>query len=255
MISSRQNKQIKAIKKLQTRRGREKSGYYMIEGHHLIEEALTSGAFLDQIYATEEQSTRYPASLTTVISHEVANSLGETAHSQSVFAVIKMPEGVLAYEQLGQSLLLLDGVQDPGNLGTLVRSADAFGYHDVLLGNGTVDLYNDKVLRSMQGSHFHLNTYHVDLETAIPQLQALGYQVACTLLDPTAQDLRAYDLRVKGKWAIVLGNEGNGVSSRIAAMCDVKLYIPMPGSAESLNVAIAGAIAMYQYPPTREIEH
>lgn len=249
MISSRQNKQIKAIKKLQTKRGREKSGYYMIEGHHLVEEALTSGAFLDQIYATEEQSKRYPNELTTVISHDVAQFLGETTHSQAVFAVVKRPSDSLDIAALNPALLLLDGIQDPGNLGTLVRTADAFGYRDVLLGRGTVDLYNDKVLRAMQGSHFHVATHAVDLETLIPQLKQAGYLIACTLLDRTAHDLRAYHLRVKGKWAIVLGNEGNGVSPAVAALCDAKLFIPMVGDAESLNVAIAGAIAMYQYPP------
>ncbi|MDO4680120.1 MAG: RNA methyltransferase [Aerococcus sp.] len=250
MISSRQNKQIKAIKKLQTKRGREKSGYYMIEGHHLVEEALTSGAFLDQIYATEEQSTFYPSDLTTVISHDVAQFLTETEHSQDVFAVIHLTKTPLHVDQLSRAVLLLDGIQDPGNLGTLVRTADAFGYGDILLGNGTVDLYNDKVLRSMQGSHFHVGVHAVDLLTAIPQLQRVGYQVAATLLDESAADLRAYNLRVKGKWAIVLGNEGNGVSKAVADLCDVKLFIPMTGDAESLNVAIAGAIAMYQFPPT-----
>lgn len=257
LITSVQNQQIKEIKKLFTRKGRKKAGKYLLEGPHLVEMAVQANADIQMIYYVPESVHQDVVSLQaqkadlplTQVTPEVAKALSQTDNHQDIFAVATLPKTkTLAIEQLSKGLLILDQVQDPGNLGTLIRTADAFGYQDILLGSGTVDLYNDKVLRSMQGSHFAVNTYDVDLSQVIPQLQAAGYFITTTELNDQAQASNTFDLKAKGKWALVMGNEGNGVSPTVSQLADTALYIPMSGSAESLNVAIAGAIVMYQFP-------
>ncbi|MCI5774940.1 MAG: RNA methyltransferase [Aerococcus sp.] len=240
------------MRKLQQRRQREKAQQYVIEGHHLVGEALKAGAPIQQIYATAEASQQGDYGEVTLISDGVADALRETTHSQGIFAVVAMPNPEFDIARLSQAVLLLDGIQDPGNLGTIVRTADAFGYQDILLGEGAVDPYNEKVLRAMQGSNFHVQLHAVDLETVIPELQAKHYRIGATLLDRSSQSIRHSDLAANGRWGLVLGNEGHGISEAIADLADVHLHIPMIGQAESLNVAIAGAVAMYQFPPTIE---
>lgn len=257
LISSVQNQQIKEIKKLFTRKGRKKAQQYILEGPHLVEMAVKANAAIQMIYYVPESAYPVIDKLAVInrdlpliqVTPEVANALSQTDHHQDIFAVLSLPEAKdISFDQLANGLLILDQVQDPGNLGTLIRTADAFGYRDVILAKGTVDLYNDKVLRSMQGSHFAVNTYESDLSVLIPQLKDQGYFIATTELNDQAQASNAFDLGAKGKWALVLGNEGAGVSPMVSQLADVALYIPMVGSAESLNVAIAGSIVMYQFP-------
>ncbi|MGH2105072.1 TrmH family RNA methyltransferase [Aerococcus urinaeequi] len=257
LISSVQNQQIKELKKLFTRKGRKKAGQYLLEGPHLVEMAVKADAEIQMIYYVPESSHQNVMQVQalktdlplTQVTPEVAKALSQTDHHQDIFAVASIPQAKsLDIDHLSKGLLILDQVQDPGNLGTLIRTADAFGYQDVLLGLGTVDLYNDKVLRSMQGSHFAVNTYEVDLLEVIPQLQEAGYFITTTELNNQAKASNAFDLKSKGKWALVMGNEGNGVSQTTSQLADAALYIPMSGSAESLNVAVAGAIVMYQFP-------
>jgi len=258
IITSVQNARIKELKKLFTRKGRKKAGQYILEGPHLVEMAIQAQADIDMIYYVPESSHAHiekfrnmnDALPFTQVTPEVAKSLSQTEQHQDIFAVATLPEAKeIHFDHLNHAVLILDQVQDPGNLGTIIRTADAFGYRDVILGKGTVDLFNDKVLRSMQGSHFAVNTYELDLDEAIPALKAHDYFIATTELNDRAHATNAFDLQRKGKWAIVLGNEGNGVSQMVQELTDVSLYIPMIGSAESLNVAIAGAIVMYQFPP------
>lgn len=259
-ISSIQNNRIKELKKLFTRKGRKKMGQYLLEGPHLVEMAVLAKAEIDMIYYVPESAHAHSERLLalntdlpfTQITPEVANALSQTEQHQDIFAALTLPEtNELDVDNLSNAVLILDQVQDPGNLGTIIRTADAFGYKDIILGKGTVDLFNDKVLRSMQGSHFAVNTYEADLSEMIPALKAAGYFIATTELNDQAHASNAFDLQSKGKWALVLGNEGNGVSHLVQDLTDVSLYIPMIGSAESLNVAIAGAIVMYQFPPKR----
>lgn len=257
LISSVQNQQIKEIKKLFTRKGRKKAGQYILEGPHLVEMAVQANADIQMIYYVPESSHQNVVDLQAInadlpltqVTPEVAKALSQTDNHQDIFAIASLPKAkILDINDLSKGLLILDQVQDPGNLGTLIRTADAFGYQDVLLGTGTVDLYNDKVLRSMQGSHFAVNTYDVSLDEVIPKLQNAGYFITTTELNDQAQASNTLDLKAKGKWALVMGNEGNGVSHSTSQLADQALYIPMSGSAESLNVAVAGAIVMYQFP-------
>ena len=145
---------------------------------------------------------------------------------------------------------MLDAVQDPGNLGTIVRTADAAGFDAVVLGTGTVDLYNDKVLRSMQGSHFHIPVFQADLKDYLPTLKDKGVQVAVTALHRDSKDYTI--LQGATDVAIVVGNEGQGVSDDVIDLADVVVTIPMFGKAESLNVAIASALLMYKTKEKKE---
>lgn len=246
MIQSKQNEQIKTLKKLQSRKGRKKIGAYLIEGPHLVEEAINSQAPIKGIYyRPDAYQTAYDAYDNEEITEELAAYISETGQSQGVFAWIDLSvQTDFSIEDLQGPVIALDGVQDPGNLGTIIRTADALGYQQVLLGSGTVDLYNDKVLRSMQGSHFHLEVVQADLKTNLRKLQERGYYVLASALDDQAQSLTDYQPS-NNQWVLVLGNEGQGVSESILALADQKLYIPMAGQAESFNVAVAAGILLY----------
>ncbi len=248
MLTSKNNPKIKSAKKLLSRRGREKAGQYLIEGPHLLEAALEAGADLAEVFLTLEHEADFKLANQTLISPEIAAELSDTQRDQGVFAVVNQDQKA-SFQPVSPAVLLLDGIQDPGNLGTLIRSADAFNYQDIYLGKGTVDPYSPKVVRSMQGSQFHVRLHQVVLEEAMASLRAAGYCLAATELNDQAQALETYNLKKHQKWGIILGNEGNGVRPEIIAASDISLYITMLGQAESLNVAIAGSIAMHHFLP------
>lgn len=140
------------------------------------------------------------------------------------------------------AVLLIDSIQDPGNLGTIIRTADAAGFDAVMLGDNTVDMYNDKVIRSTQGSLFHLPISHVNMENGIPHLKAEGFTVWASSL---ADALPFEEVEVRGKTALIVGNEGAGIRDEIVQLADSVVKIPIHGKAESLNVSVAAGILMY----------
>ncbi|AMB98903.1 hypothetical protein AWM75_02350 [Aerococcus urinaehominis] len=249
MISSKQNPLIKAAKKLTSRKGRRQAQAYLIEGPHLLEMAVQSQQLIKLILVTAAAQRSLPDNLDisayTVeeISPDLADYLSQTPTTQAVFAVVAMKTPQPIFDQA--PLLILDQVQDPGNVGTLIRTAAAFNYGGLVLGKGSVDLYNEKTLRSAQGSHFYLNCYQADLDELLPQLQAQGYQLVASNLDDHATSIN--DLNLDQAWAIILGNEGQGVSQDFIDMADSQAYIPMGPGAESLNVAVAGGIFMQHF--------
>ncbi|WP_262316320.1 TrmH family RNA methyltransferase [Lacticaseibacillus parakribbianus] len=245
-IQSAKNEHIKNAKKLATKKYQKEGQAYLLEGWHLVEEALLSGITPKRIYATEkylnERLLKPLYDITTEISEDVAKHLSETPTPQGIFAVLPRVPGKLSEPLSGQSLLL-DGIQDPGNVGTLVRTADAAGVATVVFGNGTADAFNPKVLRAMQGSQFHVNLVTAPLLDVIPQLQAAGIPVYGTELNKNAQGYQ--DVAPAAQFALVVGNEGNGMSPAVLAQTDANLYIPIKGRAESLNVAIAAAVVLF----------
>lgn len=246
MINSRQNKQVKEWIKLKKKKEREKQGAFLLEGFHLIEEAVKAKADIRELIVTESTREDLPSEWESFPLYEVSDAIGldiaDTQTPQGIFAVVSAHD---TSSVQGQKILLLDQVQDPGNLGTLIRSADAAGFDQVGLGKGTVDAYNQKVLRSAQGSHFHLSIIDVDLEDYIPALQSKGTKVYGTNL---SKDSINYKERFsQDQLAIVVVNEGSGVSPSILALTDENLHIPIKGQAESLNVAIAARILMFHF--------
>ena len=139
--------------------------------------------------------------------------------------------------------LILDDLQDPGNIGTLIRTALAFSIDQVILSNNCVDLYNDKLLRSMQGANFHISCIYDDLKTVISTLKKNNVKIIGSALE-NGQDIK--QIKISEKMAFIVGNEGNGMNKDILEECDYVGYIPI-NTIESLNVAIAGSIMMYHF--------
>ncbi|WP_314067414.1 RNA methyltransferase [uncultured Vagococcus sp.] len=248
-ISSTKNNFIKEIKKLTKKKYREEHGHYVIEGVHLIEEALKSPAMVTTIIMNNQGYELLPGLPMTsdaityyLLSDEVFRNVSDVPAPQGMMALVKLNKEVLP-ETVTGNLLLLDNVQDPGNVGTMIRTADAAGYAGVVLGEGCADIYNPKVLRSMQGSHFHLTIMEGDLAEVIPALKTKGLQLIGTELNPEAVDYR--ELSLESHVALVMGNEGQGVSSQLLQLTDKNVYIPIIGQAESLNVAVAAGILMF----------
>lgn len=241
MITSVQNEKVKQWNKLHKRKGRTKSETFLIEGFHLVEEAHKSEWEIVEIIVQED--THYPNwfanYMVTQVGEKVLQHIARTDTPQGVSAIIKMkePETII-----GNSILLIDSIQDPGNLGTVIRTADAAGFDAVMLGDNTVDMYNDKVIRSTQGSLFHLPISQVNIKEKIPELKAEGFSVWASALS----NARPFDnLEVPDKTALIIGNEGAGIQSEIVDLADTVVKIPIYGEAESLNVSVAAGILMY----------
>lgn len=247
-IVSMKNQKVKQWKKLQTTKGRKEARAYLIEGTHLLKEAIKADANIQEVVMTEtffrQSALQIAEGDIVIVSPEILASLAQTETPQGVVAVVQIPEDAPTLDYTGK-YILLDQVQDPGNVGTIIRTADAAGYTGVILGEGSVDLYNDKVLRSMQGSHFHLPVHRGDLQELIPEMKRHGIPVYGTELNEAAVDYRT--VAPSDVVALVLGNEGNGVSNEVLDLTDQNLYIPIFGEAESLNVAVAAGILLYHF--------
>ncbi|KRN29720.1 hypothetical protein IV38_GL000608 [Lactobacillus selangorensis] len=245
-IQSAKNDQIKQAKKLTTRKYQERNHSYLLDGWHLVKEAIQSGAEISKIFATEkylnERELRAYYDQTIEIAPEVAQHLSDTQAPQGIFAVVAVPEQTMPAAFDGQ-WLFLDAVQDPGNVGTMVRTADAAGYQGVVFGRGTVDPYNPKTLRAMQGSQFHLPIYQSDLGDWMTAFKKAQLPVYGSELNPQAVSYT--DVPAGEAMALVVGNEGNGMQAQFLRQTTQNLYIPITGQAESLNVAVAAGILMF----------
>jgi len=242
-IESGQNKQFKAWHKLLKKKGRDKAESYLLEGFHSVEEALRESGSVQAILLDEKQEL--PFNVGEIIQvyrlkRGLFQALISTEHSQGILAVCKIHHASWCLQK-GQRLLLLDAIQDPGNLGTLIRTADAVGLDAVILGDGCVDLYNDKVLRSAQGSHGHIPIIQRNLFEVITRLKEEKMPVYGTALQG---ELLTSDNR-SNSFALLMGNEANGVQPDLLREATAILKIPLYGQAESLNVAVAAGIFMY----------
>ncbi|MCW6663521.1 RNA methyltransferase [Aerococcaceae bacterium NML190073] len=250
-IQSKQNARVKNWRKLHTAKGRAQQGVYLIEGTHLVEEAIRYQQQIEHVLVTqhyyEQMSNEWltqVADRMIMLSDDVMQSVSLTEQPQGIIAIVEMPQQT-TWQPTGKQYLLLDAVQDPGNIGTMIRTADAAGFDGVILGRGTADLYNDKVLRATQGSLWHIEVINHDLEDAIATLQKNAIPVYATALHQEALPYQA--VSTQQAVALVVGNEGSGVSQAIIEQADQAIYIPMYGKAESLNVAIAAGILMFQF--------
>lgn len=239
-ITSAQNSKIKNANKLKKKRDRDKTGQALIEGIHLIEEAYQSGITINQLFVIEPDRTDDAlidyAQETFEINMKVAESLSGTMTPQGFFAVIEKPEYDVTQ---AKQVLLIDRIQDPGNLGTLIRTADAAGLDLIVMEKGTADPYQDKVLRASQGSVFHIPVVTRDLKTFMLDFNGPVYGTALVNAKPYR------DIESQDTFALLLGNEGEGVSKDLLNETSQNLTIPIYGKAESLNVAIAGSILLY----------
>lgn len=249
-ITSNQNAKVKDWKKLHTRKERKKTQTYMVEGFHLVEEAIKfkKDDILhiimreDLVNHEDVKKLEIARETITTITDNVANELSETETNQGIFSILKMSKTATP-SKIEAPYLLLDAVQDPGNVGTMIRTADAAGFQGVILGTGTVDLYNAKTIRSAQGSHFHLEVLEGSLAEFITNFKEKNVTILGTALNEKAESYK--DLHLEGPFGLIVGNEGAGISDEILTTVDHNIYIPMKGQAESLNVAIAASIMMF----------
>ena len=238
IITSKDNHKIKKARKLLIKKYRQDS--YLIEGWHLFEEALVSRQPIRQVFVLEEYVDRLPAELeVVVVTQEVLKSLSEVPSPQGIIAEVLFP--TLPKLEINQGRwLLLEDVQDPGNVGTMIRTADAAGLTGVILTSKAADIYNQKTLRSMQGSHFHLPVYRLAIKDLFDQVHV---PVLATTLSERSVDYRGFSSQ---DFLLVMGNEGQGISSLVEECADHLLHIPMLGQAESLNVAVACGIVLFR---------
>ena len=230
MVLSDNNQKIKDLIKLNMPKYRKELQMFIVEGPHLVNEAREANVLIESFSTVEKDGY-------TTISAKAMKSISHTDTLVSEIGLCKM----LNKNELSDKMLLLDGIQDPGNLGSLMRSAKAFGFNTIILGEGTCDIYNDKAIRASQGAIFKLNFRKEKLEEFIPNLN--DYIVYGTNVK---KGISVADCNKNGKIALVLGNEGNGISDKVDSVIEKNIYIPLE-NIESLNVTVAGSILMYEF--------
>lgn len=242
MITSIQNERVKTWHKLHKRKYRQQTNTFLIEGFHLLEEAWKSDWEIIEVLVREDISLPavYQSIPAFMVTEQVFQHISQTKQPQGIAAIVKMRQDKVVDNW--NRVLLLDAIQDPGNVGTMIRTADAAGFDAVILGEGTVDLYNDKVIRSTQGSIFHIPVLHQPLTDAVKLLKEDGFSVWAAVLGES-KDYR--QVQHVEKTAILIGNEGAGIQQTLQQEASERVHIPIPGHAESLNASIAAAILMY----------
>ena len=241
IITSKANSVVKNAKKLHQKKYRKSS--YLIEGWHLFEEAVQAGATIEKVFALAEHEGKladYPQ--TVLVTEEILLDLADSQTPQGIVAIVQKEEELLPDLTSGKYLFLED-VQDPGNVGTMIRTADAAGFSGVIVSSKSADIYSLKTLRSMQGSHFHLPIYRMSIETFVEEAKKSHLPILATTLSQNSKDYR--ELARLEDFVLVMGNEGQGISPFMANKADQLVHISMKGQAESLNVAIAAGILMF----------
>ena len=236
-ISSVNNKIIKDISKLKEKKYRDITNTYLIEGEHLVNEAIKNNLVIT-IFSLEDYKINYPYT-TYIVSKEVMKKLSDNPSIPKVMAVVKK----IINNNYGNKIIMLDNIQDPGNLGTIIRSAVAFNFDTIILSNDTVDLYNPKVIRATQGMIFNINIIKDDIFNSINKLKKEDYTILATKVD-NGKNIDKYQL--KDKFAVIIGNEGQGINKDIYPLCDDNIYINMNSKCESLNAGVAASIIMYE---------
>jgi len=235
MIESVNNERVKYWTKLQDKKYQEQENKFIVEGEHLVLEAKNAGKLLEVI-SLEEQNYGVPC---TVVSEIVMKKITSLTNIPRVIGIVEMLEA----REINGNVLLLDRISDPGNMGTIIRSAVAFGIDTVVIGEGSVSIYNPKVVRATEGLMFHINIIHDNLLETIDELKSKNYTIYTT--DVNGGELLE-EIKFNDKVAIIMGNEGAGVSEELRNLADHKLYIKMNSLCESLNVGVATSIILYE---------
>lgn len=245
-ISSAENEYIKTLAKLKDRKYREKFGLFIAEGERSARDAVSSGFPVDSIVMTESYLERCDAVFSDqniiTVPEKLFKTLCDTKTPQGVLAVAKLPENHAKLS--GKTYICCDCIQDPGNAGTIIRSADAFGFDGVIFMKGSVDVFSPKVIRSSMGSVFHIPVITDVNADWLKEKKQEGYFLSVTALHRDSVALRNGSFT--DKQIFVIGNEGNGVSEMVLSLADETVHIPMQGNAESLNAGVAASVLMYE---------
>lgn len=254
VITSKDNEIIKNIKKLKEKKYRDLTGKYIVEGIKLVEEAINENVNIDCIVVCEdcikdnafERKLMYEIAKQNVIyvSSKVFGTITDVSNPQGILAVVKNNEECNNINYQEDIIVVLDGIQDPGNLGTILRTVDSANLKQIIVSENTADVYNPKVVRSTMGAIYRVNVVRADdLVSELSKMKQNGYDIVVTSLDTEDS---VYDIDYIKK-VIVIGNEANGVSKEVQEMADNRVKIPMLGKTESLNASVAAGIMIYEY--------
>ena len=253
-ITSKDNELIKHIRKLKDKKYRDESNEYVVEGVKLVEEAVKENAKIKQIIVCEDTTRTYeiPTHIMLEIaryecisvSNKIFNIITQVTNPQGIMAIIEKNAQDAQIDYSQDIIVVLDDVQDPGNLGTILRTVDSIGLNQIIVSKGTADAFNSKVVRSTMGAIFRVKIIEVEnLPQAIKEMRRHHFKLMVTSLQT---ENSIYDIQFNKK-IIVIGNESNGVSKEIQEMADEKAKIPMLGKTESLNASVAAGVVMYEY--------
>lgn len=253
-ITSKENEFIKHVKKLKDKKYRNIENQYMIEGIKLVAEAIQEKAPIKQIILCDdcEKNEAIPKDLMyeiakydcIYVTEKIFKYLSEVQEPQGILAIIEKNNQEMAIDYSQDIIVALDDIQDPGNLGTILRTVDSVGLTQILVSKGTADAYNPKVVRSTMGAIFRVKIIECeDLKQTLKEIKKHKFKVVVSSLQ-TQNTI--YDIRYNKK-VIIIGNEANGVEKEIQDMADEKVKIPMLGKTESLNASVAAGIILYEY--------
>lgn len=254
MISSKDNEFIKHIKKLKDKKYRDMNKEFVIEGIKLIREAIEEKAEIKQIIICDNclDSDIIPKELMyeiakyecVYVTESIFKVISDVNTPQGILAIIGRNAGEAQIDYMQDIIVALDDIQDPGNLGTILRTVDSIGLNQILVSKGTADSYNPKVVRSTMGAIFRIKIIECEnLENTLKEVKKHKFKLVVTSLQ-TEKSL--YDINFDKK-LIVIGNEANGVEQKIQDLADEKIKIPMLGKTESLNASVATGIVLYEY--------
>lgn len=247
-IISEDNRQVKLLRQLGTRKYRDRERLYLIEGENALREAKLLGIIPKVVAVNEEKADFYSDMFggfiedAIILPTKLFQRISATDTSQGIMAAVPMPFN----ERLPDkgSVVVLDRLQDPGNIGTIIRTCDAAGISAVMAIKGTADIYSPKTVRAAAGSVFRIPVFdNMSTEEAVNRLKQSGRKIIGTTFDT---DKLYYDIDMTGDIAIVIGNEGNGMSEEMIEACDINVKIPMNGTIESLNASVAAGILIYE---------
>ncbi len=234
VITSSNNEKVKYWGRLKLKKYRDQENLFLIEDEHLLKEALKKNLVKEIITTNNELTYDLPIYY---VNDKIMSLLSSQVTSAKIIGVCeKIKER--AYQD---RLIILDNIQDPGNLGTIMRSAVAFNFDTIVLSNDSVDMYNPKVIRSSEGMLFNINVIRTDIKSFLNNLDSSYLKITTDVKG--GEDIRKIN---SDKLALVIGNEGSGVSKEVASLCDKLVYLKMTQECESLNAAVAASILMYE---------
>ena len=254
VITSKDNELVKHIRKLKDKKYRDESNEFIIEGTNLIEEAVKEKAKIKKVIICEDTTKTYelPTNIRLEIakyeciyvSEKIFNLITQVTNPQGIMAIVEKTakEDEIDYTQ--DLIVMLDDIQDPGNLGTILRTIDSIGLNQIIVSKETADAFNPKVVRSTMGAIFRIKI--IESENLIDTIKNIKKHHFKLIVTSLQTDNTIYDINYNKK-IIVIGNEGNGVSKEIQDMADEKIKIPMLGKTESLNASVATGIVLYEY--------
>lgn len=258
LITSKENPNIKLYIKLRDqKKTRNEMGLFVLEGSRIIADAVKEKLDLHSAYITAEAINKYPETASLLysalgdkvyeISDDIASRLCDTKGSQGVFAISRTLDKSSSWDKInnGKKFIILQNLQDPGNVGTILRCADAVGIDGVFITGASCDIYNPKIVRSTMGSMFRLPVCDdLSYNEVISLLKERSVKTLASVIDTDADSVRGYGF--PEKCAVVIGNEGNGLSREEALLCDERITIKMSGNINSLNAAMAAGIILWE---------